>query len=137
MAKAVDYKCPRFPSDEPSAHPTLCLVCGLLMCSQSYCCGQEDKQGHQLGPCAHHSNKCCYTHGVFLRFDLVFLMFLLKSIWTCSTAKLTKQKKIQVFHCIFLFLRFYYFYMINIKHFKFFNEVLFKYFSYLKSYLTS
>ncbi len=51
---------------EESRVPALCLVCGRLLCSQSYCC-QETLDGETVGACTAHADKCGAGNGVFLR----------------------------------------------------------------------
>ncbi|XP_076803033.1 E3 ubiquitin-protein ligase UBR2-like [Clavelina lepadiformis] len=66
IAVASDFKCPRFGSNSDSVSPTMCLICGVMLCSQSYCC-QNTLGGINYGACAYHSYKCNYGCGIFLR----------------------------------------------------------------------
>ncbi|XP_022649941.1 E3 ubiquitin-protein ligase UBR2-like isoform X1 [Varroa jacobsoni] len=46
--------------------PTMCLVCGAVLCSQSYCC--QTMWGNQrVGACVAHAAKCASGVGVFLK----------------------------------------------------------------------
>lgn len=46
--------------------PTMCLVCGAVLCSQSYCC--QTMWGNQrVGACVAHAAKCSAGVGVFLK----------------------------------------------------------------------
>ena len=59
------FTCPN--SDlEDSRSPTMCLVCGTMLCSQSYCC-QTDLESQMVGACTHHTHFCGAGVGVFLR----------------------------------------------------------------------
>ncbi len=51
---------------EESRVPALCLVCGQLLCSQSYCC-QTQLDGDVVGACTAHADKCGAGNGIFLR----------------------------------------------------------------------
>ncbi|KAL6265276.1 hypothetical protein P5V15_002056 [Pogonomyrmex californicus] len=68
------FTCPN--SDrEDSRNPTMCLVCGEMLCSQSYCCQVEFNKS-QVGACTFHANTCGFGVGIFLRVrecELVFL----------------------------------------------------------------
>lgn len=53
---------------EPSRSPALCLVCGMMICSQCYCCLSEMKNSSQaLGACSQHKRTCGKGVGLFLR----------------------------------------------------------------------
>ncbi|KAJ8678786.1 hypothetical protein QAD02_014573 [Eretmocerus hayati] len=68
------FTCPN--SDrEDSRNPTMCLVCGDMLCSQSYCC-QIDLNKTMVGACTYHASECGAGVGVFLRVrdcEIVFL----------------------------------------------------------------
>ncbi|XP_012287219.1 E3 ubiquitin-protein ligase UBR2 [Orussus abietinus] len=51
---------------EDSRNPTMCLVCGEMLCSQSYCC-QTELNKTMVGACTYHASKCGTGVGVFLR----------------------------------------------------------------------
>ena len=59
-------RCPNSDGDDSRA-PALCLVCGAMLCSQSYCCQTEVEGGEKVGACAAHAQKCGAGVGVFLR----------------------------------------------------------------------
>lgn len=65
--RAVCYlcRCPRSGADKSRA-PTLCLVCGSMLCSQSYCC-QTEVDGEDVGACTAHTFNCGAGVGLFLR----------------------------------------------------------------------
>uniref|UniRef100_A0A3B5KYQ5 E3 ubiquitin-protein ligase n=1 Tax=Xiphophorus couchianus TaxID=32473 RepID=A0A3B5KYQ5_9TELE len=58
-------RCPRSGGDKSRA-PTLCLVCGCMLCSQSYCC-QTEVEGEDVGACTAHTFTCGAGIGLFLR----------------------------------------------------------------------
>lgn len=58
------FTCPN--SDEDSKNPCMCLICGEILCSQSYCC-QAEFNKIQVGACNFHANKCGAGIGIFLR----------------------------------------------------------------------
>lgn len=92
--KVSSFACPNIENEE-SRTPTLCLVCGAILCSQSYCCqkdlfalsgniGSASSSGIQLthsssnnrsstnnqslvGSCTYHAYECCAGVGIFLR----------------------------------------------------------------------
>uniref|UniRef100_A0A3Q2ZJR7 E3 ubiquitin-protein ligase n=1 Tax=Kryptolebias marmoratus TaxID=37003 RepID=A0A3Q2ZJR7_KRYMA len=59
------FTCPRSGADKSRA-PTLCLVCGSMLCSQSYCC-QTEVDGEDVGACTAHTFTCGAGVGLFLR----------------------------------------------------------------------
>lgn len=59
------FTCPNSDGDD-SRSPALCLICGEMLCSQSYCC-QTEVEGDKVGACAAHARKCGAGVGVFLR----------------------------------------------------------------------
>lgn len=64
-ALSVPWRCPKSGGDKSRA-PTLCLVCGTLLCSQSYCC-QTELEGEDVGACTAHTYSCGSGVGIFLR----------------------------------------------------------------------
>jgi len=52
--------------EQESKIPSLCLVCGTVLCSQSYCC-QQELGGVSVGACTAHSHCCGAGVGLFLR----------------------------------------------------------------------
>lgn len=59
------FTCPRSLGDDSRA-PSMCLVCGTVVCSQSYCC-QAELDGLSVGACTAHSHSCGAGTGLFLR----------------------------------------------------------------------
>ncbi|VDM66164.1 unnamed protein product [Strongylus vulgaris] len=88
MASA--FRCPSIPLEENAANvPTMCLVCGQILCSQSYCCQKQvrfviillisDFQRtffqvgkESTGACRYHMIHCSGPMGVFLRCTFSF-----------------------------------------------------------------
>lgn len=67
VEEAAAFICPKFASDD-SLHPTMCLVCGEMLCSQSYCCQRRIPEKDQLvGACTFHARTCGAGTGLFLR----------------------------------------------------------------------
>ncbi|KAJ8971803.1 hypothetical protein NQ317_010778, partial [Molorchus minor] len=58
------FTCPN--SDEDSRNPCMCLVCGEILCSQSYCC-QTKMNKMPVGACNVHASRCGSGFGIFLR----------------------------------------------------------------------
>ena len=53
---------------DDSRVPTMCLVCGAIMCSQSYCCQTTLSDGKTVGACTAHTEICgAGSAGMFLR----------------------------------------------------------------------
>ncbi|XP_046835052.1 E3 ubiquitin-protein ligase UBR2 [Vespa crabro] len=68
------FTCPN--SDrEDSRNPTMCLVCGEMLCSQSYCC-QTELNKTMVGACTYHATKCGTGVGMFLRVRECEILFL-------------------------------------------------------------
>ncbi|XP_025104421.1 E3 ubiquitin-protein ligase UBR2-like isoform X2 [Pomacea canaliculata] len=63
--EASSFTCPKSEADDSRA-PTRCLVCGVMLCSQSYCC-QEEIDGTVVGAATQHSMVCGAGTGIFLR----------------------------------------------------------------------
>lgn len=63
--KASTFTCPKSDGDDSRA-PTMCLVCGSMLCSQSYCC-QTEFEGATMGAATEHAYKCGGGAGIFLR----------------------------------------------------------------------
>lgn len=59
------FTCPNSEGDD-SRSPTMCLVCGVILCSQSYCC-QTELDGMMVGACTFHAYFCGAGVGIFLR----------------------------------------------------------------------
>ncbi|XP_044730986.1 E3 ubiquitin-protein ligase UBR2 isoform X2 [Chrysoperla carnea] len=68
------FTCPN--SDrEDSRNPTMCLACGEMLCSQSYCC-QTELNKTLVGACTYHAYKCGAGVGIFLRVRECEILFL-------------------------------------------------------------
>uniref|UniRef100_A0A8C1FWE3 E3 ubiquitin-protein ligase n=1 Tax=Cyprinus carpio TaxID=7962 RepID=A0A8C1FWE3_CYPCA len=65
LNQASHFKCPN-SSDDERKHPTLCLLCGVMLCAQSPCC-QEQLNGEEVGACTAHAAICGAGVGMFLR----------------------------------------------------------------------
>uniref|UniRef100_A0A8B9KV12 E3 ubiquitin-protein ligase n=1 Tax=Astyanax mexicanus TaxID=7994 RepID=A0A8B9KV12_ASTMX len=65
LNQASHFKCPK-SSDDERKHPTLCLFCGTMLCSQSPCC-QVQLDGEEVGACTAHAATCGAGVGMFLR----------------------------------------------------------------------
>ncbi|XP_066525852.1 E3 ubiquitin-protein ligase UBR1 isoform X2 [Hoplias malabaricus] len=65
LNQASHFKCPK-SSDDERKHPTLCLFCGTMLCSQSSCC-QVQLDGEDVGACTAHAASCGAGVGMFLR----------------------------------------------------------------------
>lgn len=62
----LTFSCPNNDRDESSRNPTMCLVCGVTLCSMTYCC-QYEIEGSTVGACTHHAHECGAGVGIFLR----------------------------------------------------------------------
>lgn len=51
---------------DDSRNPTMCLVCGDILCSMTYCC-QKELDKNMVGACTYHAHKCGAGAGIFLR----------------------------------------------------------------------
>ncbi|XP_005724070.1 E3 ubiquitin-protein ligase UBR1 [Pundamilia nyererei] len=65
LNQASHFKCPKSTDDERK-HPTLCLFCGAMLCSQSSCCLSQ-LEGEDVGACTAHAATCGAGVGMFLR----------------------------------------------------------------------
>uniref|UniRef100_A0A6Q2YLN7 E3 ubiquitin-protein ligase n=1 Tax=Esox lucius TaxID=8010 RepID=A0A6Q2YLN7_ESOLU len=65
LNQASHFQCPNSMDDERK-HPTLCLFCGTILCSQSTCC-QSQLDGEDVGACTAHAATCGAGVGMFLR----------------------------------------------------------------------
>ncbi|KAI0239314.1 E3 ubiquitin-protein ligase UBR2 [Lamellibrachia satsuma] len=63
--KVSTFTCPSSDGDDSRA-PALCLVCGKMLCSQSYCC-QRDLDNMTVGAATAHAETCGAGIGIFLR----------------------------------------------------------------------
>ncbi|EDV46445.1 E3 ubiquitin-protein ligase UBR1 [Drosophila erecta] len=60
-----DIFCPNNEREEMKT-PTMCLICGSILCGQSYCC-QPELGKVSVGACTHHAHACGAEVGIFLR----------------------------------------------------------------------
>lgn len=65
LNQASHFQCPKSTDDERK-HPTLCLFCGAMLCSQSSCCLSK-LDGEDVGACTAHAATCGAGVGMFLR----------------------------------------------------------------------
>uniref|UniRef100_A0A8D3CR77 E3 ubiquitin-protein ligase n=1 Tax=Scophthalmus maximus TaxID=52904 RepID=A0A8D3CR77_SCOMX len=65
LNQASHFQCPKSTDDERK-HPTLCLFCGAMLCSQSTCCVSQ-LDGEDVGACTAHAATCGAGVGMFLR----------------------------------------------------------------------
>ncbi|CAB1330943.1 unnamed protein product [Coregonus sp. 'balchen'] len=65
LNQASHFHCPNSTDDERK-HPTLCLFCGTILCSQSTCCHSQ-LDGEEVGACTAHAATCGAGVGMFLR----------------------------------------------------------------------
>ncbi|XP_050308066.1 E3 ubiquitin-protein ligase UBR2 isoform X2 [Anthonomus grandis grandis] len=61
---ASTFVCPN--NEEECRNPAMCLVCGKLLCSQSYCC-QTEYNKMAVGACNSHAMTCGAGVGMYLR----------------------------------------------------------------------
>uniref|UniRef100_A0AAG5DQH5 E3 ubiquitin-protein ligase n=1 Tax=Anopheles atroparvus TaxID=41427 RepID=A0AAG5DQH5_ANOAO len=59
------FTCPNNVRDD-ARNPTMCLVCGEILCSQSFCC-QKELHKVLVGSCTYHTAECGAGIGIFLR----------------------------------------------------------------------
>ncbi|GMT01121.1 hypothetical protein PENTCL1PPCAC_23295, partial [Pristionchus entomophagus] len=84
---AAKFRCPSIPLDEKSTMPTMCLLCGQLLCSQSYCCqkfAQVNKDN--VGACMQHLPTCSGGTGMFLRIRDCYIVLLTNRVRGCIRA---------------------------------------------------
>lgn len=62
----LTFSCPNNDRDESSRNPTMCLACGVTLCSMTYCC-QYEIEGSTVGACTYHAHECGAGVGIFLR----------------------------------------------------------------------
>jgi len=60
-----DIVCPNNEREEMKT-PTMCLICGTILCGHSYCC-QPELGKMNVGACTHHAHDCGAEVGIFLR----------------------------------------------------------------------
>lgn len=69
MNLAAAFTCPNNltgPTAGEVKNPALCLVCGVMVCSQSACC-ETVINGDKCGGCVSHARQCSADSGMFLR----------------------------------------------------------------------
>uniref|UniRef100_A0A1I8B9X3 E3 ubiquitin-protein ligase n=1 Tax=Meloidogyne hapla TaxID=6305 RepID=A0A1I8B9X3_MELHA len=71
---SVRFKCPVI-GELTTMVPTLCLCCGAILCSHSYCC-ETEVVGKKFGACAYHLSQCHGSTGIFLRIRECQIFFL-------------------------------------------------------------
>lgn len=59
------FQCPNNVRDD-TRNPTMCLICGAILCSMTYCC-QVEVNGATVGACTAHTISCGAGVGAFLR----------------------------------------------------------------------
>ncbi|CAB3407459.1 unnamed protein product [Caenorhabditis bovis] len=65
--RVATFRCPSIPMEESTVNvPTICLVCGTILCSQAYCC-QKIINKQSYGACRYHMSQCSGPVGIFLR----------------------------------------------------------------------
>ncbi|XP_005107156.1 E3 ubiquitin-protein ligase UBR2 isoform X1 [Aplysia californica] len=79
--EASTFTCPKSDGDDSRA-PTRCLVCGRMLCSQSYCC-QSELEGSQVGAATEHAYHCGANSGIFLRVRECQVLLLSNKIRGC------------------------------------------------------
>ncbi|XP_035225375.1 E3 ubiquitin-protein ligase UBR2-like [Stegodyphus dumicola] len=79
-----EFTCPNSDGDD-SRNPTICLVCGTVLCSQGYCC-QIDLNGTLVGACTNHAHFCGSGVGIFLRIRDCKILLLSDKNKGCFTA---------------------------------------------------
>lgn len=63
------FTCPNNDRDD-TRNPSMCLVCGDILCSMTYCCQKEMINGvnsQTVGACTYHAHECGAGVGIFLR----------------------------------------------------------------------
>lgn len=59
------FTCPTSRGDE-CRYPTMCLICGKIVCAQNYCCQQLDSD-EPIGAANYHARQCGAGTSIFLR----------------------------------------------------------------------
>ncbi|KAF6205013.1 hypothetical protein GE061_019180 [Apolygus lucorum] len=65
LNKVRHFSCSNSNLDD-SQNPTMCLVCGEILCSLSYCC-QKELNNKKVGACTYHAHHCGGGVGIFLK----------------------------------------------------------------------
>jgi hypothetical protein len=89
----------------------MCLVCGEVVCSQSYCC-QAELDGEAVGACTAHAHTCGARVGIFLRYLSWYYTVIririqfafLDPYWECGSGSrsLEIDHKLQIYQVLFL-----------------------------------
>lgn len=66
LMNSVSFFTCRNNEREDSRNPTMCLVCGDILCSQTYCCQREINKA-AVGACNYHTEVCGSGSGIYLR----------------------------------------------------------------------
>ncbi|XP_033110450.1 E3 ubiquitin-protein ligase UBR2-like [Anneissia japonica] len=67
MNQVASFVCPKSSGIQgESRAPAMCLVCGQVVCSQSYCC-QTEVEEDTIGACMAHALQCSSGVGMYLR----------------------------------------------------------------------
>jgi len=75
LNKAITYECPNWSADRKSKSFAICLLCGKLVCYESYCCkGEIDNT--KVGGCTLHARKCGADLGLFIKLSSCQLVIL-------------------------------------------------------------
>lgn len=80
--RAAAFPCPNSVTGDESRTPAMCLVCGTVVCSQSYCC-QSRTDDVAMGAAMRHVSSCGISCGLFLRIRDCQLMLLVPNNKGC------------------------------------------------------
>lgn len=72
-----DFSCPNNEREEMKT-PTMCLMCGEILCAQSYCC-QPELDSRNVGACTYHAYFCGAEIAPFLRIRDCQIVYLAKN----------------------------------------------------------
>uniref|UniRef100_A0A0K0EPA5 E3 ubiquitin-protein ligase n=1 Tax=Strongyloides stercoralis TaxID=6248 RepID=A0A0K0EPA5_STRER len=68
IVEASKFKCPSsLRIDSVSSNPSLCLICGKILCTQSICCQTKISKNEEIGAGNLHMQTCTGQNGLFLR----------------------------------------------------------------------
>ncbi|CEF64505.1 E3 ubiquitin-protein ligase UBR2 [Strongyloides ratti] len=68
IVEASKFRCPSsLRIDNVSSNPSLCLVCGKILCTQSICCQTKINKNEEIGAGNLHMQTCTGQNGLFLR----------------------------------------------------------------------
>jgi len=78
LNKVLTYECPHGASvSGKSKSVAMCLICGEMLCYESYCCGGE-MGNSKVGGCTLHAQKCGAGAGIFLKPNKCELLILME-----------------------------------------------------------